>query len=221
MRLHALFRRSRRECVLFTHPQSSHFHTTTCRFNKRTDNFSQRAKPISVAIYLRISSFLIKLPQIYFSLQKNMRVFYHISSMNTSVPPKKFHCATERNLLITRMIPFSASGGRIRFRGSFPSRRHSSVRLHSGDSLGTGAADAASVAAHAHRMPCRLSGRSSKAHPSPRPQMHSSILTFLLCSDILPPSVDSFCLCFRQDVWSWERRRLACLKGRKMRRRNA
>ena len=60
--------------------------------------------------------------------------------------------------------------GRIRFRGTHPSRRHSSVRLHSGDSLGTGAANAASVAAHAHRMPCRLSGRPSKAHPSLRPQ---------------------------------------------------
>ena len=44
------------------------------------------------------------------------------------------------------------------------------MRLHSGDSLGTGAACAASVAAHAHRMPCRLSGRPSKAHSSLRPQ---------------------------------------------------
>jgi hypothetical protein len=29
-----------------------------CRFTMQTDNFSQRAKPISVASYLRISSFL-------------------------------------------------------------------------------------------------------------------------------------------------------------------
>ncbi len=58
----------------------------------------------------------------------------------------------------------------MHFRGPHPSRRHSSVRLHSGDSLGTGAACAASVAAHAHRMPCRLSGRPSKAHSSLRPQ---------------------------------------------------
>ena len=46
------------------------------------------------------------------------------------------------------------------------------MRLHSGDSLGTGAAAAASVAAHAHRMPCRLSGRPSKAHLSLRPQFN-------------------------------------------------
>ena len=56
--------------------------------------------------------------------------------------------------------------GRIRFRVTLPSRRHSSVRLHSGDSLGTGAACAASVAAHAHRMPCRLSGRPSYENKS-------------------------------------------------------
>ena len=46
------------------------------------------------------------------------------------------------------------------------------MRLHSGDSLGSGAADAASEAAHAHRMPCRLSGRPSKAHLSLRPQFN-------------------------------------------------
>ena len=35
---------------------------------------------------------------------------------------------------------FCGASGRIHFRGTLPSRRHSSVRLHSGDSLGTGAA---------------------------------------------------------------------------------
>ena len=55
-------------------------------------------------------------------------------------------------------------------RGTHPSLRHSSVRLVSGDSLGTGAAPAASVAAHAHRMPCRRSGCPSK-HPTTRPSL--------------------------------------------------
>ena len=48
----------------------------TCRFNKRTDNFSQRAKPISVAIYLRISSFLIKLPLFCYPSLKILRAHF-------------------------------------------------------------------------------------------------------------------------------------------------
>ena len=64
----------------------------------------------------------------------------------------------------------SVRGLRWALRGTHPSRRHSSVRLVSGDSLGTGAAYAASVAAHAHRMPCRHSGCPSK-HPTTRPSL--------------------------------------------------
>ena len=95
-----------------------------------------------------------------------------------SVSPRaiasRFLCATSQNYTLRHIVRCISLRcfGRIRFRGSHPSRRHSSVRLHSGDSLGTGAADAASVAAHAHRMPCRLSGRPSKAHLSLRPQFN-------------------------------------------------
>ena len=58
--------------------------------------------------------------------------------------------------------------GRIRFRGTLPSRRHSSVHLHSGDSLGTGAACAASVACSEEALLRREAA--SEAKPPKGPQ---------------------------------------------------
>ena len=58
--------------------------------------------------------------------------------------------------------------GRIRFRGTLPSRRHSSVRLHSEDSLGTGAAYAASVACAEEALLRREAASEAKPPKGPR-----------------------------------------------------
>ena len=58
---------------------------------------------------------------------------------------------------------------RARRLGSLPSLRHSSVRLHSGDSLARTRTEVRAVTAHAHRMPCRAPGVPCAPRRVPRP----------------------------------------------------
>ena len=94
----------------------------------------------------------------------------------------------------------------MRFRGTLPSRRHSSVRLHSGDSLGTGAAErcvrGGSCAPNA--MPPFRASLEASHHSSPLSARFdaTSIITFASCVSLVP-----FYLLCASKAWSRTERR--------------
>ena len=97
-------------------------------------------------------------------------------------------------------------GERWALRGSLPSRRHSSVRLHSGDSLGTGAAErcvrGGSCAPNA-MPPFRASLKAShRSSPLSARFTATSIITFVSCVSSVP-----FYLLCASKAWSGTERR--------------